>query len=266
MIENILIPAIWVGGIALALGVILAVASHIFRVETDERIPAITEALPGANCGGCGFSGCDAYAAAIVGGSAKIGLCPVGGKASIDKISEVMGVEPTDFIEKKAFVLCGGDCKKAKIKYDYRGIMDCAAAERVSNGPKNCSYGCIGYGTCVSVCKFDAISIKNCIAVVDQSKCTACGMCVKSCPRNIIELKPCENDVTVKCISKDKGSLVRKYCEVGCIGCKICENVCPVGAVSVDGVAKIDYNKCIKCGVCAEKCPTKAITIGVIDY
>lgn len=266
MIESILVPALLVGAIALALGIILAVASHIFRVEADERIPAITEALPGANCGGCGFSGCSAYAEAIAGGSAKIGLCPVGGKPSIDKISQLMGVEPSSFAEKKAFVLCGGDCSKAKSKYNYVGIYDCAAADNVAKGPKNCSYGCLGFGTCVSVCAFDAISIQNGIAVIDEIKCTACGMCVKACPRDVIELKPCENEVVVKCVSKDKGATVRKYCEVGCIGCKICENVCPVSAIVVDGVAKIDYNKCINCGVCAEKCPSKAISVGVINY
>lgn len=262
---EILIPALWVGGIALVLGVILAIAAHIFYVKTDKRVPEILEALPGANCGGCGYSGCSTYAAAIVEG-APIGLCPVGGKECIDTLSKIMCVEPAEFIEKRAFVLCGGDCNKAKFKYDYSGIMDCAAAERVSKGPKNCSYGCIGYGTCVSVCKFDAISIINGIAVVDQDKCTACGICVKSCPRNIIELKPCENNVTVKCVSKDKGPVVRKYCEVGCIACNICAKVCPVNAITVDGVAKIDYTKCTKCGLCVEKCPTKAITMGVINH
>ncbi len=264
--ESILIPALWVGGIALALGIILAVASHIFQVQTDERVPAITEALPGANCGCCGFSGCSAYAAAIVDSGANIGLCPAGGKSAIDEISQIMGVEASSFVEKKAFVLCGGDCNKAKSKYNYDGIYDCAAAANVANGPKSCTYGCLGLGSCVSVCAYDAISIQNGIAVVDQIKCTACGMCVKACPRSIIELKPYENDFAVKCVSKDKGAVVRKYCGVGCIGCKICENVCPVSAIVVDGVAKVDYNKCIKCGVCAEKCPSKAITIGVINY
>lgn len=258
---EILIPALWAGAIALLLGAVLAAASVIFKSTVDERLEKLIYALPGANCGGCGFTGCEAYARAILGENAPQGLCPVGGQKVQDDIAAALGTKPSRFVPRKALVRCGGDCEKAVIKYDYVGIADCAAAERVSSGPKGCTYGCIGYGTCVSVCKFDAIRIENCIAVIDPEKCTACGTCANSCPRNIIEMKPINNMTYINCRSVDKGSLIRKYCKAGCIGCKMCEKICPAEAIKVDGLAKIDYDKCINCGACAEKCPVKCITV-----
>lgn len=262
MVNDILIPSLTLGGIGLVLGGILAVASIVFKVEVDERIPRISEVLPGANCGGCGYAGCNAYAAAIVEDNADISLCCVGGQSVQDAIAEVLGVESGAFIPKRPIVLCGGGCTKAKNKFEYSGIEDCAAADRVGGGFKSCSYGCLGLGNCVRVCDDDAIKIVDEIAVIDYDKCIGCGKCVVACPRNIIYPVPQKNNTSVNCVSRDKGAVVRKNCDVGCIGCKMCEKVCPVNAIIVNGnLAVINYDKCIDCGACAQKCPTKCIEI-----
>ena len=260
--KDIIIPALIMGGIALLLGSLLAVASVVFKVKKNEKAEKIREALPGANCGGCGYAGCSAYADAVVSG-AEINLCTAGGQKAQDAIAEIMGVEKCEFVEKRAQVLCGGECGAVTEKNIYDGVCDCLAAERVGMGPKNCTYGCLGLGSCVSVCRFDAISIVNGIAKISESKCTACGMCVKICPRGVIELKPAASRVYVRCVSHDKGAEVRKNCGVGCIGCGICQKNCPADAITLnDGVAEIDSSKCSGCGICAEKCPQKCIAAG----
>ncbi|MBO4896815.1 MAG: RnfABCDGE type electron transport complex subunit B [Clostridia bacterium] len=261
MVNQVLFPALVLGGIALVLGAILAVASVIFKVDTDERIGQIEEALPGANCGGCGFAGCSAYAAAIVAGEAPLTKCAVGGEKAQAAIADIMGMAAEKVEPKRAFVQCGGDCDAAALKFDYNGISDCAAAMRVAGGPKGCEFGCLGYGTCVSVCKFDAISIKNGIAVVDPDKCVGCGTCVNICPRHVIKLRTTDKKSDIKCKSTDKGALVRKYCKSGCLACGICAKNCPQGAITVDGVAKFDHEKCVGCGTCVEKCPAKCIEL-----
>ena len=260
--NEILIPALIIGGIALLLGGLLAVASVIFKVDTDERIGQIEEVLPGANCGGCGFAGCSAYAAAIVSGEAPVGKCSVCDEKAQTAIAEIMGVAAGKIEPKKAFVQCGGNCEAAAFKFEYSGIHDCAAAMRVAGGPKVCQFGCLGMGTCVSVCKFDAIRIENGIAVIDSDKCKGCGTCVLACPRGVIKLRTTDKKSDVKCKSTDKGALVRKYCKTGCLACGICAKNCPQGAITVDGVAKFDHDKCIGCGTCVEKCPAKCIVLG----
>lgn len=266
MIQDIIIPSITLGAIGLFLGLVLAVASVIFKVEVDERIPGITEVLPGANCGGCGYAGCSAYAAAIVNDDADINLCNVGGQASQNAIADIMGVEAGEFIPQVATVRCGGTCDAAKYRFEYDGIHDCAAAALVCGGFKSCTYGCLGLGNCMRVCINDAITMEAGVAKIDKNKCCGCGSCVLECPRNIIELIPVKKKVAVKCVSKDKGARVREVCSAGCIGCKMCEKACPEGAISVkDNVAAIDYDKCTGCGLCAEKCPVKCIVKEEID-
>lgn len=260
MIDKILAPVLSLGGMGLAFGALLAYASQKFAVEVDERVPMVLEALPGANCGGCGYPGCGGLAAAIVEGKAPVNGCPVGGAACAAAIAKIMGVTVEDTERMVAKVLCHGTKDKAKEKYEYYGIDDCVAASKLGGGPKSCPYGCTGLGTCVKVCQFGAIKIENGIAVIDPEKCTACGKCVKACPKNIIELIPASQETWVRCKSKDKGGEVKNYCDVGCIGCKICEKTCKFDAVHVvDNIAIIDYSKCVNCSQCVVKCPKKII-------
>lgn len=260
-INSILYPVLSIGGMGVLFGVGLGFAAIKFKVEQDPKIPLVREALPGANCGGCGFAGCDAFAAAVVSGEAKINGCPVGGAAVAEKVAEIMGVEAGDAERLTAFVKCKGDCDKSQSKYNYFGIEDCTIENALSGGAKSCSFGCLGGGSCVKACNFGAISVQNGVAVVDKEKCTSCGQCIKACPKNLIELIPYKNEVKVACNSNDNGKVVKSNCSVGCIGCKICEKACEFDAVHIDKfLAKVDYDKCTQCGACTQKCPTKAIT------
>jgi len=261
MIDKILWPLVSLGGMGLVFGAGLAFASKKFAIETDPKVEEIREVLPGANCGGCGYPGCDGFAAAAAAGEAPVSGCPVGGAAVAEKIAAILGVSSPTVEPKVARVRCQGDCNNAVNKYEYDGIQDCVAAAMLADGPKGCKYGCLGLGTCVRACPFDAIHInENGIAVVDRDKCTACGKCVVACPKKLIELIPRSSQVQVLCISQDKGKDVRANCKVGCIGCQICVKACQFDAIDFkNNLAKINYDKCVNCMVCAEKCPTKAI-------
>ena len=260
-VKNILFALMWFVVLGGLLGLALAIAAKVFAVKVDERIPEIQEKLPGANCGGCGYAGCAALAEAIVKGEAKPTACVVGGKAVASEIAKIMGVEETEApVRLRAQVMCSGTAEFAKKKYIYEGAPDCLAATKLGGGDKLCPNGCIGLGTCVSVCPFDAIKIENGLSAVDYTKCQGCGKCVEACPKHIIKLIPYDSKVWVGCMSVDKGAVTRSYCEVGCISCKLCEKTCESGAIHVnDFVASIDYSKCTQCGKCVEKCPRKII-------
>lgn len=247
--------------VGIFIGIFLGIAAIWFHVETDPREEAILQLLPGNNCGGCGFPGCLGLAAAIARKEAGVNGCPVGGQKVADKIAEVMGVEAIQEEKMVAFVRCAGDCNKTKTDYEYTGTKDCSMMAFVpSGGPKSCNYGCTGYGDCVRVCSMQAISIQNRIAVVDKELCESCGNCVKACPKNLIEMVPYKALSRVACSSKDKGPMVIKSCQVGCIACGICVKNCPEGAITIDNfLAKIDYSLCTNCGICKEKCPKNAI-------
>ncbi len=249
--------------LALLLGLALALAGKVFAVKKDPRIGEIVQCLAGANCGGCGYAGCSAYAEAIVSQGAPVNCCPVGGKETADAIGAIMGVTAQAPVRLRAQVMCSGTTDLARRKYAYRGISDCLSVAKLGNGPKECPYGCIGLGSCVHVCPFGAIKVENGVAAVEYEKCRACGACVSVCPQHLIKLVPFDTDVWVGCRSQDKGPVVRNYCQVGCIGCGICVRNCPSGAISVqESVASIDYSKCIDCGLCAEKCPRNIIWSG----
>lgn len=247
--------------LGILIGILLGVASKAFEVETDERVVQVRECLPGNNCGGCGYPGCDGLAEAIVAGNAPVGACPVGGAPVAGKIGEIMGVDAGSAVKKVAYVKCAGTCEVASNKYNYVGEMDCRRAVMVpGRGDKACSHGCLGLGSCVAACQFGALSIVDGIARVDKEKCVACGKCVSTCPNNVIDLIPYDASYAVQCNSKDKGKDVMSVCKAGCIGCGLCVKQCEFGAVKLENnLAVIDPEKCQGCGKCAEKCPKKII-------
>lgn len=262
-ITGILIAAAVVGVVGIFTGLFLGVAGIKFKVEVDEKEEAIAAALPGNNCGGCGYAGCSGLAAAIVRGEAPVNACPVGGEPVGSRIAAIMGVEAEATERRVAYVHCQGDCDRTTRDYGYYGIKDCRMMGFVPNGgPKSCNSGCLGYGTCAQVCPFDAIEVVNGVAVVDREKCKACGKCLEVCPKHLISFIPYKAKQVVACSSTDKGPVTMKACKTGCIGCGICVKNCPQGAVKVENFhAVIDHEKCIGCGICAEKCPKKAIVV-----
>jgi Na+-translocating ferredoxin:NAD+ oxidoreductase RNF subunit RnfB len=261
--SGILLAMVIIGVIGCVIGILLCFASKAFYVEVDEKEAAVLEELPGNNCGGCGYPGCSGLAAAIAKGQAPVGQCPVGGPPVAARIAAIMGVDAGESVRMRAYVRCAGDCDKAKSVYKYTGVNDCVAAANVpGGGPKACNYGCMGFGSCVASCQFDAIHIVDGIAVVDKDACKACGKCVDACPKHLIELIPYEAQEAVSCRNTDKGKDVMAVCDVGCIACHLCEKNCPSDAVHVEGnIAYIDQEKCTHCGTCVEKCPKKIIKI-----
>lgn len=257
----IVLAVLVVAGLALAAGLILAVASVLLAVPRDEKAEALRELLPGANCGACGYSGCDGYAQAMAHEGAKVGLCSPGGEAVAAATAALLGVSGQ--VEKKtAVVRCGGCDEAAGRKLEYRGVRSCAAAHQFYGGDKACAVGCLGYGDCAAVCEYGAIRVENGLARIEPELCRACGLCVKACPKGIIDLVPAEAGAVVRCMSHEKGAAVRKVCTAGCIGCMKCTKVCPTGAVRVENfLASIDPDTCTGCGACAQTCPSGCITL-----
>lgn len=261
-----IVTAVAVCGIlALIIGIVLGLVSNKFEVEVDERVTKVREHLAGSNCGGCGFAGCDACAEAIVNGSAAPNACAPAGAENAKAIGAIMGVSVGDTNPKRAFVKCNGTCDKAVRQSNYYGIMDCVKASTMPGGSnKACTFGCMGMGSCVAACKYDAIHIVNGIALVDQpEKCVACGACVRTCPKHLIELIPVNQTHMVRCSSPLPMKQVKEVCSAGCIGCGACVKQCEHDAVHVENhLAYIDPAKCTNCGKCAAKCPVKVITTG----
>ena len=260
---DVLIPVLILFGIAIVCALVLTVSSAFFGVKENEKTAAVRDCLPGANCGACGYSGCDGYAKAISEGETdNPSLCIPGGDGVAKSIAEIMGLEAADVVERVAYVACNGSCMPAERKYVYNGPKTCVSANMYYSGDRDCTFACLGYGDCVKVCPRDAICIDNTryVAEIDPRKCIGCGLCVKECPNGIISLINDTSRVVVKCSSHNKGAQVRKVCSNGCIACGKCEKSCPAGAIKVENnLATIDYEKCTGCGVCHEVCPVKCI-------
>ena len=261
---NIIWAIIWFLVLGLGFGIILSVVNKFFKFEIDPKIEVINNLLPSANCGGCGHTGCIAFAEAVVNGKAKTNACPAIGDEITAKIAEIMGEQSLPNVRYRAAVMCSGTNDFARAKYEYDGIADCISANRLAWGSKACQNGCLGLGTCVKKCKFDAIKLVNGIAVIDYEKCAACGVCVIVCPKMIIKLIPFNAAHWVGCVSSDNNKVTRKNCDVGCIACGLCVKKCPVNAISInDFTAVIDYEKCTNCGDCEKACPRRVIWSGV---
>ncbi|MBQ5778650.1 MAG: Fe-S cluster domain-containing protein [Paludibacteraceae bacterium] len=264
---NLIISSIIVLGIiGLAAAIILYFVAQKFKVEEDTRIDVVTELLPGANCGGCGYPGCRGFAEACVkADTLENMLCPVGGLPTMCKVSEVLGHAVCQATPKIAVVRCNGTCQNRPRTNKFDGAHNCKIAAQLYAGETNCSYGCFGFGDCVAVCQFDAIKInpETGIPEIDEEKCTACGACAKTCPKKVIELRNKGvkgRRVFVSCVNKDKGGVARKACSAACIGCGKCQKVCPFGAIKIENnLAYIDFELCRSCRKCVNECPTGAI-------
>ena len=252
------------GVIAIIFGAALGYAGIKFKVEEDPKLAELHGHLPGANCGGCGHTGCWNWMQAVYDGTEKPEACGVLSADALKEIGRIMDIEVTPPEQKKSFVCCIGDDTNSGFRYEYRGAGGCAAMMRLAGGGcKACGYGCLGGGSCVTACKFGAITIINGIAATDPDKCTSCGICETICPKKNIKMIPAGAKIFVACSSKENARAVRIACDIGCIGCKLCEKICKFGAIRVaDNLAEIDYSKCTGCGTCAESCPRGVIKKG----
>ncbi len=261
---DILFPILILLGIGVVCAALLTVAATYFKVPENEKMTAIRECLPNANCGACGYSGCDSYAKALADGKTdKTNLCVPGGDKAAKEIASILGVEAGEIVELVSYVGCNGTCDVVSKKYDYEGQKTCRTANLAYQGDRVCNYACLGYGDCVRACPTKAISVQNGVARVDPRKCISCGICTRECPNNLFRLIRDTARVVVECSNHDKGAAVRKACHNGCIACGKCEKTCPHDAIHViDNLATIDYNKCTGCGACVEVCPTHCIHEG----
>jgi len=260
MIMQLLIPVAAMALLGLIFGVGIAYALKIFGIELDPAIFKILSRLPGSNCGACGKAGCAGFAEALKKGEAMPAGCVVSNDEARRSIAEILGIEYEPKVKTLATLLCDGGTR-AKDKFSYHGIKTCKAATLVFGGYKACVFGCLGFGDCAEACPFDAIKIgADNLPEVEAKRCTACGNCVKACPKKLFVLAPIKNNYYVKCSSTDPGGAVTKACKSGCIACFKCEKACPIGAIKVESnLARIYYDKCQNIGKCYEVCPTKVI-------
>jgi len=258
---DILIPVLIVAAIGLIAGAGLTLAAKLMYVSVDEKVASIREKLPGANCGACGYAGCDDYANALVHGEGiSTSACPVGGAYLAIAIARILGVEADESEEKVAAVMCRGSSDAIRRAMKHDKAWSCRAANQLYGGQMECRYGCLGMGDCVQACPHDAIKISDGLAVVDRDACVGCGICADACPKNLIEIHEKSKRIYIACKSLDTGLFTMKACAKGCIGCGRCESVCRFDAVKVENnLARIDYDKCRMCGMCVKECVTGAI-------
>lgn len=263
------IAVLILGAVGLVAAVVLFVASRKFAVQEDPRIGQVSEVLPQANCGGCGYPGCSGFAGACVkaadSGSLEGMLCPVGGQPVMERVASILGMSVAAAAPKIAVVRCNGSCENRPRVVSYDGVRSCRAALMTGTGETACAFGCLGCGDCVAACQFGAISIdpETGLPVVDEEKCTACGACAKTCPRKVIEIRPKGpkgRRMVVTCVNRDKGAVANKVCKASCIGCGKCVKTCPFEAITLtSNLAYIDPEKCRLCRKCEEACPKGAI-------
>jgi RnfABCDGE-type electron transport complex B subunit len=257
---SILLAIAIVAGIGFVAGIGLAVAAIVMRVPVDERVQRCVGALPGVNCGACGFSGCAGYAKAVVDQGVPCNLCTPGGEASAAALAAIMGMKAEAVTPRKALVRCNGTHANCKQSYEYRGEQTCAAASMLYSGQKQCNYGCLGFGDCAAVCPYGAIDLIDGVAVVNERKCVGCSLCVAECPKQIIAMAETIGRAINRCCSQAAGVVVRKQCSSGCIGCRLCAKSCPEGVITVENnLALVNPALCAGCGLCVSKCPTKCL-------
>lgn len=260
MFEEYLFPILLFAGIGFGSAILLTIFSNLFSIKTDSRIADIDEKLPQANCGACGYAGCEDYAKAIIEQGAETNLCKVGGEKTAAVIAQIMGKPAPAFHHEIAVVHCHGTCDKAPRKFKFDGIQTCTSAKRYFGGTNACIYGCIGLGDCQNVCQYDAIRIIDGIANIQPGMCRACGACAAVCPNHLISLRPTAKHFDIRCSSQDTPKNTKTACEVGCLSCRLCEKKCENDAIHIENQhAVIDYSKCTNCGICATVCPTHAI-------
>ena len=257
---EILIPVLTLGFLGLVFGVGLALASKRFAVQLDSRLEKIHGLLPGSNCGACGGAGCFGFAENLLSGKSSIELCRVSEERVREEVARLLGKNVEKTVKKTALLHCNGG-KRVKDKFSYQGIADCTAANLLLGGQKECFFACLGFGSCVKACPFDAISMSpEDLPLVDPLKCKACNKCVLICPRKLFSLVAVTHKIYAACSSRDSGKDTKAVCPVGCIACRKCEQICPADAIHVvDNLAVIDYQKCTSCGKCVDVCPIKTI-------
>ena len=262
IITSILILAV----LGFAVAIMLGFASKIFYVEEDPKVEAVIEALPGANCGGCGYAGCEGYAIAVVNvPNVPANLCVAGGAKTAAQVGELTGKAVTESDPLLTFRRCDKISGKVAKRYSYQGLPSCAAAAPLAQGSDICAYSCLGFGDCVVTCPFDALYLKDGIVCVRENLCTGCGKCTQVCPRNILELIPRRARVAVRCSTQEKLRAVMDVCLVGCIQCGKCIKTCPASAISFqDNKIHIDQSKCLaygdECGLaCVAACPRQIL-------
>ncbi len=258
--ESYIYPIVIFVIMGILFGILLTVLSKVFAVKTDPRTEKISESLPGANCGGCGYAGCADYADAIVNKNAPMNLCSPGGADAAAIIGNIMGTDVSASEKKIPVLHCKGDCNSTSRVFNFDGVQTCSSAKRFYGGTGSCMHGCLGLGDCAAVCPKGCITIKNGIAAICTEECISCGKCASACPNNLIELRSIKKKVDVLCSSKDIGAAAVKACKSSCIGCGKCVKVCRLSAIEIkDFHAVIDYDKCVSCGLCAKECPRGSI-------
>jgi len=258
---TIVVPILALGLLGTAFAFLLGFSFQKFAVKVDPKVEKLLAALPGSNCGACGFAGCLALAEAIAEGRAEPTGCVAGGNAAAQAVAGVLGVSLQPKTELVAFVACRAGRSTARMRFRFEGVYNCQAANIVFGGDKACVWGCLGLGSCERACPFDAIHVNaDGLAVVDRTKCTSCAKCVAACPRRLIDMVAKDQDILVACKNLDRGKRAKDTCPIACTACKICEKNCPEDAIHViDNLAVIDYAKCTDCGICAQKCPQATI-------